>query len=150
MKSGNVDGVGQKWITFANGSDPNGFVRDGDWHVVEIPMDDITADVDLFCPGSLDEFAAILRATGFLFDADKKEFVRNGVPVHLVSTDQIPTPPKEWIDIDGIRTVNLVDLINMKLKSGCRNLLRSQDLADVIGLIRKHGLESSYAGVAHE
>ena len=48
MKSGNVDGVGQKWITFANGSDPYGFVRDGAWHVVEIPMDDILADVDLF------------------------------------------------------------------------------------------------------
>ncbi len=48
MKSGNVDGVGQKWITFANGSDPYGFARNGQWHVVEVPMSDIAADVDLF------------------------------------------------------------------------------------------------------
>ena len=48
MKSGNMDGVGQKWITFAAGSDPYGFVRDGVWHEVEIPMSDITTEVDLF------------------------------------------------------------------------------------------------------
>ena len=48
MKSGNMDGVGQKWITFTAGSDPYGFVRDGQWHIVEIPMADITTEVDLF------------------------------------------------------------------------------------------------------
>lgn len=47
MKSGNIDGIGQKWITFRSGSDPYGFVRDGNWHVVEIPMTDITDSVDL-------------------------------------------------------------------------------------------------------
>jgi len=46
MKSGNVEHIGQKWITFANGQDPYGFVRDGQWHVVEIPMSDFTG-VDL-------------------------------------------------------------------------------------------------------
>ncbi|MBW8001135.1 MAG: family 16 glycosylhydrolase [Planctomycetes bacterium] len=60
MKSGNVDGVGQKWITFANGSDPYGFVRDGAWHVVEIPMDDILADVDLF------EVSQLFQVLGFV------------------------------------------------------------------------------------
>lgn len=48
MKSGNVEGIGQKWITFEAGNDPYGFVRDGAWHVVEIPMSDIATDVDLF------------------------------------------------------------------------------------------------------
>ena len=46
MKSGSVDDIGQKWIRFQNGSDPYGFVRDGQWHVVEIPMTDF-AGVDL-------------------------------------------------------------------------------------------------------
>ncbi|RIK67084.1 MAG: hypothetical protein DCC65_07640 [Planctomycetota bacterium] len=47
MKSGNVNEIGQKWITFANGSDPYGFVRDGQWHVVEIPMSHFSDAVDL-------------------------------------------------------------------------------------------------------
>jgi beta-glucanase (GH16 family) len=47
MKSGNMDGVGQKWITFQAGSDPYGFVRDGAWHTVEIPMSDMAPELDL-------------------------------------------------------------------------------------------------------
>jgi beta-glucanase (GH16 family) len=47
MKSGNIDGIGQKWITFQAGSDPYGFVRDGQWHTVEVPMADLGPEVDL-------------------------------------------------------------------------------------------------------
>ncbi len=47
MKSGNIDGIGQKWINFQAGSDPYGFVRDGQWHTVEIPMSDMVPEVDL-------------------------------------------------------------------------------------------------------
>lgn len=47
MRSGNVNDIGQKWIPFTNGSDPYGFVRNGAWHVVEIPMSDFTDAVDL-------------------------------------------------------------------------------------------------------
>jgi len=47
MRSGNVDDIGQKWIEFAAGNDPYGFVRDGNWHVLEIPMTDFTDSVDL-------------------------------------------------------------------------------------------------------
>jgi beta-glucanase (GH16 family) len=47
MKSGNMDGVGQKWFTFKAGSDPYGFVRDGQWHTVEIPVADLKPEVDL-------------------------------------------------------------------------------------------------------
>lgn len=35
--------------------------------------------------------------------------------------------------------------IEMKLTSGSTNILRAQDLADVIGLIRQHGLTSEFA-----
>ena len=42
-------------------------------------------------------------------------------------------------------TVGLEDLINMKLDSGRRDPLRAQDLADVIGLIRHHGLGADFA-----
>ncbi|MGC9450374.1 MAG: glycoside hydrolase family 16 protein [Oceanipulchritudo sp.] len=47
---GNNDGpagVGQVWIKFAPGSDPYGFVRDGNWHAIEIPIADIVGDTDL-------------------------------------------------------------------------------------------------------
>jgi beta-glucanase (GH16 family) len=46
MKSGNMDGVGQKWLTFQAGSDPYGFVRDGQWHAVEVPVSDLGPEVD--------------------------------------------------------------------------------------------------------
>ncbi len=47
MRSGNVNDVGQKWILFENGNDPYGLVRDGQWHVLEIPMEDFSDAVDL-------------------------------------------------------------------------------------------------------
>jgi beta-glucanase (GH16 family) len=46
MKGGLVDALGQEWIAFEAGNDPYGFVRDGQWHVVEIPMSDL-GGVDL-------------------------------------------------------------------------------------------------------
>jgi beta-glucanase (GH16 family) len=48
MQSGDLNGVGQKWITFGGpGVDPYGFVRDGNWHVVDIPMSAFAPEVDL-------------------------------------------------------------------------------------------------------
>ncbi|MHC5157707.1 MAG: family 16 glycosylhydrolase, partial [Planctomycetota bacterium] len=85
MKSGNVDGVGQKWITFANGSDPYGFVRDGAWHVVEIPMEDIIADVDLF------EVSQLFQILGFVdisnIEIDDVCFIGGGEPLTPESGD---------------------------------------------------------------
>ena len=54
-------------------------------------------------------------------------------------------PLQQMVDIEGITTVTLADLIGMKLRSGSTNLLRAQDLADVIGLMRHHRLTSSFA-----
>jgi hypothetical protein len=42
-------------------------------------------------------------------------------------------------------TVSLADLIEMKLASVSRNLLRAQDMADVIGLIRHNRLGGDFA-----
>ena len=67
MKSGNVSGMGQKWITFKSGSDPYGFARDGQWHVIDIPMSDFTTDVDL-CEVS--QFFQILGTTGGISDIE--------------------------------------------------------------------------------
>lgn len=46
MKSGNVQNIGQTWVTFAPGNDPYGFARDGQWHNIVIPMSDLAADLE--------------------------------------------------------------------------------------------------------
>ena len=66
MKSGNVigpdgpwggntgpAGLGQVWIKFAPGNDPYGFIRDGNWHALEIPMTDLVKDTNLAEVGQL-------------------------------------------------------------------------------------------------
>ncbi len=104
-----------------------------------------TRDIDIYSNEPLDILADLLTSQGFTLDAARREFVREGIPVHLVRPDQVPTPPRELLEIDGITTVSLADLIAMKLRSGTRNLLRAQDLADVIGLIRRHDLDAVFA-----
>jgi hypothetical protein len=78
MKSGNIDGVGQKWITFQAGSDPYGFVRDGNWHVVNIPMSDVGPEVDL---SAVSQFFEILSSTAAIsnIELDDIHFTNGGV-----------------------------------------------------------------------
>jgi hypothetical protein len=104
-----------------------------------------TVDVDVYIEDDPGPLAARLEAAGFAFDPGRREFRRDLVPIHLVRPDQIPDSPAEYVEIDGISTVSLCDLITMKLRSGSTNLLRAQDLADVIALVRRHGLGSSFA-----
>ncbi len=55
-------GVGQKWINFGGpGNDPYGFIRDGNWHLVDIPMSAFGPEVDLT---AVSEFFEILSSTG--------------------------------------------------------------------------------------
>ena len=61
MKSGNMDGVGQKWFTFQPGSDPYGFVRDGQWHQIEIPVSDLGPEVDM---SEVSQLFQLLGTTG--------------------------------------------------------------------------------------
>jgi len=104
-----------------------------------------TRDVDIFLPPPLEPLADLLTAHGFTFDRKERAFVKHGVPIHLVLPEQVGASPKKAIIIEGVTTVTLADLIAMKLRSGSANLLRAQDLADVIGLIRHHRLTSSFA-----
>lgn len=104
-----------------------------------------TKDVDIFLPPPLEPLADLLTAHGFTFDRKERAFVKRGVPIHLVLPDQVGPSPKKAVTIEGVTTVTLADLIDMKLRSGSTDLLRAQDLADVIGLIRHHRLTSSFA-----
>lgn len=79
MKSGNLDGVGQKWITFDGpDNDPYGFVRDGQWHVVDIPMSDFGPEVDL---SAVSQFFEILSQSAAIsnIELDDIHFTSGGV-----------------------------------------------------------------------
>lgn len=102
-----------------------------------------TVDVDIYA-GNTEQMAAALQAHGFEFEPQDRRFMKKGVPVHLVTTDQLKVAPSQYEDIEGIRTVSLADLIDMKLRSGTENILRAQDLADVIGLIQANRLTSEF------
>jgi hypothetical protein len=103
-----------------------------------------TVDVDVFTP-DLEQVADLLRERGFAFDAAARQFVKDDIPVHLVTASDLGRPPANFTDLQQIRTVSLADLISMKLRSGTKDPLRAQDLADVIGLIRARGLKGDFA-----
>ena len=104
-----------------------------------------TKSVDIFLTAPLKPLVDLLTENGFIFDRAKRAFAKQGVAVHLVRPKRGAWPLRGTLEIDGITTVTLVDLIGMKLQSGSTNLLRAQDLADVIGLIRHHQITSEFA-----
>jgi hypothetical protein len=104
-----------------------------------------TVDVDVFVSGDVRQLGSALEARGFSFDAANRQWTKSDVPVHAVTLAQLETAPQRIEEINGILTVSLADLITMKLRSGTRDMLRAQDLADVIGLIRANRLTSAFA-----
>lgn len=103
-----------------------------------------TLDVDVYAKDP-DALAEQLALAGFEFNKRRKEFVRDGVPVHLVTPAQVKIEPRRRVVIDDVLTVSLPDLIAMKLRSGLDDLLRARDLADVIDLIRARRLTAAFA-----
>lgn len=75
LKSGNLDGVGQKWITFESGSDPYGFARDGNWHMIQIPTSNLVADVDL---SQMSQLFQILGTDGAISDIELDDIYYSG------------------------------------------------------------------------
>lgn len=104
-----------------------------------------TVDVDVLVLDALEPAAAALRSADYRFNRRRREFLKQNVPVHLLTVEQVRLPPAEFVVIDHVRTVGLADLIQMKLDTGLRDPLRAQDLADVIGLIRQNSLTGAFA-----
>jgi hypothetical protein len=103
-----------------------------------------TMDVDVFVARP-ETLAQALLGDGYVFDKRKREFRRDLVPVHLVTPREAGVDAVETIEINGIVTADLADLIGMKLRSGLRWVTRAQDLADVIALIRVRRLGLPFA-----
>jgi len=104
-----------------------------------------TIDVDVLVGESPKLVAEALKDAGYSFHRAQREFRRGSVPVHLVTTRETRVAPHKLIEIDGVQTISLPDLINLKLSSGLRDPLRAIDLADVIGLIRARRLTTAFA-----
>lgn len=104
-----------------------------------------TIDIDVYSPEPAERLIGVLESLGFSLDRGRKEFVREALIVHVVRPEQVGTPPGPPIEIDGVTTVSLADLISMKLKSGLAKMTRAQNLADVIGLIRRCDLKGGFA-----
>jgi len=104
-----------------------------------------TSDVDVFLAERDEGVREALERAGFEFDEEQREFRKGPVPVHLVFPEQLSTVPTHFVQISGVRCVDLPDLVTMKLELGTTDPLRAQDIADVIGLIRANRLTGEFA-----
>ncbi len=101
-------------------------------------------DVDVWVDDQLQVLASHLDKAGLSFDPHHRKFNLSGVPVHLITIDQTGFAPGPAIEMEQIQTVSLADLISLKLSSGTKSVLRAQDIADVIGLIRANKLTEAF------
>lgn len=104
-----------------------------------------TVAVDIYSPEPTERPIDLLESLGFSLDSSRREFVRDGVVVHIVRPEQVGTPPRALTEIEGVTVVSLADLIAMKLRLGLAKRTRAKDLADVIGLIRKRGPKGGFS-----
>lgn len=98
FKSGSMNGIGQKWINFKAGSDPYGFVRDGQWHEIVIPMSELAKDLDLFDVRQLLQVLGTGETAGISIDdvyisggLEAKDPGNNGTVVNRAPTAALTT-----------------------------------------------------------
>ncbi|MGH9898803.1 MAG: hypothetical protein ACRD63_08895 [Pyrinomonadaceae bacterium] len=119
-----------------------------------------TEDIDLvMSKEGLEHFRACLVGLGYrlAFNGAQKSFrTENNVKVEIIITGdypgdgkpkpvQFPDPADDFCIIDGIKTVSLKKLVELKLASGMTSPGRLKDLADVQELIKVKNLDKEFA-----
>jgi len=120
-----------------------------------------TEDIDLLLTKEgLEKFRQKLVGFGYrpAFSGAKKKFrtTEENIPVEIITSGefpgdglpkpvQFPHPNEVSIKIDGIKTVSLEKLIELKLTSGISAADRLKDLADVQELIKIKKLDADFA-----
>jgi len=120
-----------------------------------------TEDIDLILtPEGLDTFHRELVGLGYspAFPGARKRLrsTRDGVSIEVITAGEypgdglpkavrFPNPLEASIEIDGVRTVTLEKLIELKLASGLTAPDRLKDLADVQELIKVRHLSAEFA-----
>ena len=125
-----------------------------------------TEDIDvLLTREGLERFAAELVGRGYrpAFPGATRKFRSTGenVPIEIITTGEFPGDgkpksvvfpnPKDFsVPIDGVQTLSLEKLVELKLASGLTGQGRRKDLADVQELIRILGLDADFAAKIDE
>ena len=119
-----------------------------------------TEDIDLLLTKEgLEQFRLSLVGRGYrpAFEAARRKFrTSDRVPIDVITTgefpgDGLPKPvkfpdPTEFVVvIDGVKTITLEKLIELKLASGMTATDRLKDLADVQEMIKIKNLDASFA-----
>ena len=120
-----------------------------------------TEDIDLLLNAEgVQTFQSELVGRGYrpAFPGAEKKFRETGqnVPVEIITSGEYPgdgkpksvrfhDPGERCVVIDGVKTVDLPTLIELKLASGMTALARLRDLADVQELIRVKSLDAAMA-----
>lgn len=125
-----------------------------------------TEDIDiLLSVEGLERFHQELVGRGYrpAFTGARKKFRETGsnIPIEVITTGEypgdgkpksvrFPDPADEYVVIDGIRTVPLPRLVELKLASGMTGRGRLRDLADVQDLIRILSLPGEFGDRLNE
>jgi hypothetical protein len=120
-----------------------------------------TEDIDLLLTGDgLERFRQELVGRGYrpAFEGAKKKFraTAENVPIKIITTGEypgdgkpksvvFPDPAAVAVTIDGVRTVSLEKLVELKLASGITGLGWRKDIADVQELIRVRELDAAFS-----
>ena len=120
-----------------------------------------TEDIDLLLTREdLEKFQSELIGKGYrpAFEGATKKFrtTEENVPIEIITTGefpgdgkpkpvQFPKPSEYEVEIDGIKTLTLEKLIELKLASGMTAPHRLKDLADVQELIKIKNLTADFA-----
>lgn len=119
-----------------------------------------TEDIDLLMTTEgLERFRKSLVGRGYrpAFEGARKKYrTSENIPLEIITTGEypgdgkpkpvvFPDPKKFAVVIDGIKTISLEKLIELKLASGLTAPHRLKDLADVQELIKVKHLDKTYA-----
>lgn len=121
----------------------------------------LTVDIDILLTAQgLEKFRETLVGLGYrpAFEGARKKFqiTRENIPLEVITSGEFPgdgkpkpvvfpDPSDFTVTIDGVKTVTLEKLIELKLASGISAPHRLKDLADVQELVKIKHLDASYA-----
>lgn len=120
-----------------------------------------TEDIDLLMTREgLERFRERLVGLGYrpAFEGATKKFraSENNIPIEIITTGEypgdglpkpvvFPRPEDVSVEIDGVQTISLEKLIELKLASGISAPHRLKDLADVQELVKVKHLDQTFA-----